>query len=123
MRHSDIELGSTPPVPPHTSHEEPGNGHSEDHLIRGTSTPKASNSCNAIAHSLKDIGPLEAIPSLDLLATEPWEKVTTLFEALPPPINRSPASSRSEIELRMPPKPTLLRHSRSLEEVPHFSLD
>lgn len=119
----DIELGSTPPVPLRTSDEEPGNGHSQDHPTCGTSTPKASNPGSAIARSLKDVGPLEAIPSLDLLATEPWEKVTTLFETLPSPFNRSLASSRSEIELRMPPKPTLLRNSRSLEEVPHFSLD
>ena len=110
------------PVQACTSHEEPGDGHCQSHITCGRSTPKASNPGSAISHSPKDVRPLEAIPPLDLLATEPWEEVTKLSETFPSPSNRSFASSRSEIELRMPPKPTLLRNSRSLEAVPYFSL-
>ena len=76
-----------------------------------------------IPHSPKGVGPVEVASPLDLLATEPWEKVTTFSETFPSPVTRSLASSRSEVELRLPPKPTLLRNSKSLEDVPPFSLD
>ena len=120
---SDIELGLRPSVPPCASHEEPGDGQSKNNLTYGTSTPKASIPSSTISHSPKEVGPLEAVSSPDLLATEFWEKVTTFSETFPSPFSGSSAGSRSETELRMPPKPTLLRDSKSLEEVPHFSLD
>ena len=119
----DIELGSRPPVPHCTNHEEPRDGQSQNHLTCGPSTPKVAESHSTISHSPKNVGLVEVVSPLDLLATEPWEKVTTFPEFFPSPVIRSLASSRSEVELRMPPKPTLLRNSKSLEDVPHFSLD
>ena len=122
IRYSDIELGLTPSVLATTGHEEPGDDHSQNHVTGDTPTPKSSNPDSTIANSLKDVAPLAAIPHLDLLATQSWEEVNPLSEAFPSPFRRSTASSRSEIELRMPPKPSLLRNSKSLEAVPHFSL-
>ena len=80
------------------------------------------NTGRTISQPLKDMGTLKALQSLDLLVTEPCEKIAMVSEAFPCHSKRSLTSSRSETELKMPPKPTLLRNSRSLEDVPHFSL-
>lgn len=101
--------------------EEQEVGGSYDHLTGTASMPKASILQSAILHSPKDVEALGATSPLDLLSTVPWE-ATTLSGDFPYSFRRSLAGSRSEIEISMPPKPILLRNSRSLEDVPHLSL-
>ncbi|KAM0806033.1 hypothetical protein BDR22DRAFT_196125 [Usnea florida] len=118
----DIELGLRPSAPAVTSLEESENGRSQSNLASGTPLLIAPDPVSAISHTSKDSKYLGVIPTLDLLATVPWERAPKSCGALPPLSRQSLASSRSEVELRMPPKPTLLRNSRSLEAVPHLSL-